>query len=442
MNIDNTREMKCNGCGITAYAPNLNLVRDPRWGRAQEVYTEDPHLMSQLVVNFVTGLQNNTKGNAKGSNNTALQAGACCKHWAVYDIEGGAGTADRYHFNAEINGRNFWESAIPGFDACVNEGKAMHVMCSYNAVNGVPTCANHGLLTEILRTQWNYEGFVVSDYDAWEGIYNTHKYSKDMVGAAADGINAGMDQEGGNGNIQDKAITQLNNAIDANLTTASAVAISFQRLMLARIRLGMFDPPMDVKWNTLIYNETELTENVLHNSINRQAARASMTLFKNSNHTLPLSASDVTSLGLVGFQSNNAGILSGNYAGSANTGNWGQTITNTLKKKVSSFQQADGCSNIKCPEYNTPNGFDAAKKVGAESDVVVILLGLAFDTYCSPKGEGVDVKAGTNDYCENEGQDRDLIELPKSQKQLVLEVKQSMSSSSKLIAVLIHGGKF
>jgi beta-glucosidase len=167
LDTDPTRAMKCNGCGMTAYAPNLNLVRDPRWGRAQEVYTEDPILMSELVTNFVTGLQNNTEGVPVGPDGKHVQAGACCKHFAVYDIEGGAGTLDRYHFDAEINGRNFWESYVVGFDACVNRGKAMHVMCSYNSVNGVPTCANEGLLTEILRNQWKYEGFVVSDYDAW-----------------------------------------------------------------------------------------------------------------------------------------------------------------------------------------------------------------------------------------------------------------------------------
>jgi beta-glucosidase len=134
--------------------------------------------MSELVANFVTGLQNNTEGSAHGGKDgkAALQAGACCKHWAVYDLEGGAGTEDRYHFNADINGRNFWESYLPGFDSCINRGKALHVMCSYNAVNGKPTCANEGLLTDILRKQWQYEGFVVSDYDAWANIYNTHKY--------------------------------------------------------------------------------------------------------------------------------------------------------------------------------------------------------------------------------------------------------------------------
>ena len=252
------RNVKCNGCGITAYAPNLNLVRDPRWGRAQEVYTEDPILMSELVTSFVTGLQNTTDARKAGSHSSSndgsyLQAGACCKHWAVYDIEGGAGTEDRYHFDAQVDGRNFWESYAVGFEACVKRAKAMHVMCSYNSVNGVPTCANKGLLSTILRDQWQYEGFVVSDYDAWANIYDTHKYSSDMEGAAADGLNAGMDQEGG-GN---SAISQLGQAIKDGKASAKGVETAFRRLMRARIRLGMFDPPTDVAYNNIVYNATD-----------------------------------------------------------------------------------------------------------------------------------------------------------------------------------------
>ena len=450
---DATREMKCNGCSITAYAPNLNLVRDPRWGRSQEVYTEDPFLMSELVTSFVTGLQNNSEGSVYGPDKKTIQAGACCKHFAVYDIEGGAGTDDRYHFDAEVDGRNFWESYVVGFDACVNRGKGLHVMCSYNSVNGVPTCANKGLLSEILREQWNYEGFVVSDYDAWANIYNTHKYSSDMESAAADGINAGMDQEGG-GN---QAIEQLASAVKDGKTTAKTVETSFRRLMLARIRLGMFDPPSDVGYNNIFYNATELAQNEEHNSINRRASEESMTLLKNDNNTLPLSLDNINKLGLFGFQSNNAGILSGNYAGSANTGNWGKTITQAFESKGPTILQADGCSSVLCKEAADPHGFDVAKHLASQSDAVVVLLGLAFDFYCSGSGDvATDAEnainaskldeiikqsgEGVNNFCECEGRDRDAIELPASQKKLVLEIRDSLGEDKKLIAVLIHGG--
>ena len=274
-------------------------------------------------------------------------------------------------------------------------------------------------------------------------IFNTHKYSQDMVGAAADGINAGMDQEGGG----TAAIDQLSAAISSNQTTADAVKTSFRRLMLARIRLGMFDPPTDVSYNSIVYNQTELAFNEMHNEINQRAAEESMTLLKNDKGSLPLSLSTIDgadgnngihTLGLIGFQSNNAGILSGNYAGSANINNWGMTITDTLTKMMTEgggvLKQADGCSTVRCPEASDPHGFDEAKEVAKESDAVVILLGLAFDQYC------LGFPNGNNDFCEAEGKDRDSIELPSSQKDLVLAARASLGPSKIMIAVMIHGG--
>jgi len=136
LRTDPSRSMHCNGCGITLYAPNINLVRDPRWGRAQEVYGEDPAHMAQLVRSFVTGAQNNTEGNSTDAGGKHLQVGMCCKHFAAYDVEGGGGTAPRFQFDAEVNGRDFWEYYMPAFRACVAEARGSHVMCSYNAVNG------------------------------------------------------------------------------------------------------------------------------------------------------------------------------------------------------------------------------------------------------------------------------------------------------------------
>ena len=159
-----------------------------------------------------------------------------------------------------------------------------------------------------------YEGFVVSDYDAWANIYSTHKFSPDMEGAAADGINAGIDQEGGG----TQAIEQLANAVRDGKTTAKAVETSFRRLMLARIRLGMFDPPSEVSYNNIFYNATELTQNEEHNSINRRASEESMTLLKNSN-TLPLSLENINTLGLLVSRA----ILLGSCRGTAGSANKG-----------------------------------------------------------------------------------------------------------------------
>ena len=130
--------------------------------------SEDPHLTSRLVVEFVRGAQEGPKTSAaEAQQPRALQVGMCCKHFAGYDVEGGSSAThnDRYTFNATIGGRDLWETYLPAFKACTVEAGATHVMCSYNQLNGVPTCATPGLLTEILRTQWKWDGFVVSDYD-------------------------------------------------------------------------------------------------------------------------------------------------------------------------------------------------------------------------------------------------------------------------------------
>lgn len=148
---DSPEAQSCNGCGITLYAPNLNLVRDPRWGRAQETFGEDPHHMQRLVVEYVTGAQNNTRGvHYDNKTHRPMLSGMCCKHVAAYDVE-----SNRYQFNASVDKRNLWESYLPAFKGCISEAKASHAMCSYNAINGVPTCAEPGLLTGVLRDQWD-----------------------------------------------------------------------------------------------------------------------------------------------------------------------------------------------------------------------------------------------------------------------------------------------
>ena len=428
---DPQRSMSCNGCSITAYAPNLNLAHDPRWGRTQEVYTEDPHLMSELVVQFVTGVQNNSAGSSlgPGGNN---QAAACCKHFAVYNVEDGGGVVDdRFSFNAVVNGRDFWESYMPAFDACVSEAKAMHVMCSYNSVNGVPACGNTGLLTTVLRNKFSFEGFVVSDYDAWAFIYDRHQYTKSMEDAAALGINSGLDQEGG-GNA---AIDELHAAVNHSKTTPSAIEKAFRRLFRARIRLGMFDLRL-VKYYDLFYNSTELANNEAHRAVNQRAARESITLLKNGNETLPLNARNVNSAALIGFQGNIAGLLSGNYAGSANSNNWGKSFHQALKDKVSGVHQVNACENVRCLNANASGAFDEAKAAAKKSDVTFILLGLAFDSYCSdPSGQA---PPSENNYCESEMRDRTEIELPSGQREMLLQT--GAASSNSVVCILIHGG--
>eukprot|EP00163_Fabomonas_tropica_P032439 TRINITY_DN812_c0_g2_i24.p1 TRINITY_DN812_c0_g2~~TRINITY_DN812_c0_g2_i24.p1 ORF type:complete len:525 (+),score=115.58 TRINITY_DN812_c0_g2_i24:416-1990(+) len=291
-----------NGYGITLYAPNMNLVRDPRWGRAQEVYSEDPKLSSDLTVNFVNGAQ----GTEDATSPYMLAAG-CCKHMAAYDLEDIP--VDRYHFNANITERNMWETYMPVFKACIVESKGAHVMCSYNAINGVPTCADSGLMNDILRKQWNFTGFVVSDYDAWANIKDTHNYCPTYECAAAVGLKAGMDQEGGG----TKAIEAIPAAIQSGNLTETDVDTALARLFLVKIGLGMFDPPGDNPYNT-INNSTEYVHSAKHIALAYKAAQEGMVLLKNNDSALPLALQDLSTIAVIGPQANATTLLQGNYA--------------------------------------------------------------------------------------------------------------------------------
>ena len=396
----------------------------------QEVFGEDPTHMSRLVVGMVTGAQNNSAGRSVGPDGRHLLAGSCCKHFAAYDVEGGAGTADRFTFDAELNARDMWETYMPAFKACITEAKASHVMCSYNSVQGVPTCGNKGLLTTILRDQWGFDGFVVSDYDAWAFINDRHHYTQNMVDAAALGIGAGLDQEGG-GN---SAISQLATAVKDGKAEAGAVATAFRRLFRLRIKLGMLDPPTEVPYNEIgPYNATELQFNAEHVAVAARAAREAMTLLKNNAKTLPLASQSIRKLAVVGPQANVSGILFGNYAGSANTGNWGPSIVDALRTRLGrdAVQHSTGLQTIGAP--TSPDQFRAAQAATQAADATVVVLGLAFDEFCTGDDDGKD------DYCEKEGNDRKIVELPQGQADMVRALRAA-APTKPLVAVMVHGG--
>ena len=284
-----------NGLGMTIYGPNVNLVRDPRWGRNQEVFSEDPLLTSVLTEGYVKGMQNRESG--------YMKAASCCKHFAVYDVE--TYPTGRKHYNAVTNGRNLWETYLPVFEACVKKANVSHIMCSYNEVNGVPACGNKQLLTNILRTQWGFPGFVVSDYDAWAQIFQSHHYCPNMTCAAATGINAGCDQEGGGNG----AISQLGAAIQAGMTDAAKVKASFRRLFNVRFELGMFDPPKKVPFSA--YPTTKISSET-HMDLALRAARESICLYKNNRSVLPLSMG--STVAVIGPRAASTSYLQGNYA--------------------------------------------------------------------------------------------------------------------------------
>lgn len=299
--------------------------------------------------------------------------------------------------------------------------------------SGVPTCGNRGLLTTVLRDTWKWDGFVVSDYDAWANIVKTHQFNATMEAGAAQGLNAGIDQEGGG----DTAISHLLNATRDGLTTPQEVARAFRNLFRLRIRLGLLDPPTSVTYNHLRYNATELANNTAHLAIARRAALELMTLLKNDAGTLPLRPERVKQLAVIGPQASSAGLLFGNYAGSANSGNWGLSIEAALRARlntagqVGNVTQVDGLATIGAPDSS--DSFKAASAAAAGADATIVVLGLAFDSYCTGKDDGL------GDYCEREGRDRSIIELPIGQQKMVSALRNA-APHKPLVCLLVHGG--
>ena len=348
-------------------------------------------------------------------------------------------------FDAKVDTRSFYEHFLPVFHDCVVTAKGGSVMCSYGSLNGRPTCGDADLLNGVLREQWKWPGFVVSDYDAWRDIFTTHHFTETMEEAAAVGINAGLDQEGG-GTL---AIEQLQPAVSHGLTNSSTVATAFGRLMRVRMRLGMFDPP------TLLPHYNRLGRQDLQTpaatALNRRAAASGMTLLKNGVHggeaLLPLDAQDL--LGVAGSvlvsgpTAANANNTLGNYA--CNTGNCTTNVTSVLdglRNAGSGLTNGEvhfiaGCETTNCHETSFNSSSSTIISAAAKAKVVVLALGTVLCNDITAGTVGCnDVPLDPNAF-EREGHDRPSISLAGNQYALATALA---SSGTPLLCVLIHGG--
>jgi len=423
-----------NGCGITLYAPNINLVRDPRWGRAEEVFGEDPHLTSELAVAIVTGMQGNKEGETRAADGGPLMAGACCKHYAVYSSENIP--KDRTQLNVNVSARSLHETYLPAMKACVNRAKATHVMCSYNAVNGKPTCAHNELLNDVLRKQWGFDGFVVSDYDAWINLKTTHHFVSTFEEAAAVGINSGMDQEGGFGVYS--AVDAMPAALTSGAVTAATVKRSFRRLMRIRMRLGMFDPPSTVNPANATYTPSKQCQSPEHLALARTAARESVTLLKNEGGILPLNRADFKgegSMAVIGPLADDWHVLVGaaNYAYPDGPSKGVVTLLSGLERALpkGATTHFDGCADTACATANITGAVGVAVKARA----IVLVLG---DQFGGKRTGWPLCKGSTTNGCESEAHDRTTIEIP-GQQAAVAEAL-GVVHDTPLVCVLLHGG--
>jgi len=278
--------------GLTFWSPNINIFRDPRWGRGQETYGEDPFLTGRIGVAFVTGLQ--------GEDRKYLKTVSTPKHFAVHS---GPETL-RHRFDVPVSPHDFADTYAPAFRATVIEGHADSVMCAYNAVRGAPACANQFLL-DTLRNKWGFQGYVVSDCGAISDIHQGHGFVLTLQQADALAVKAGTDLSCG------PEYAALPFAAENRLLSPADVDRAVKRLFEARLRQGLFDPPDSVPWSklTLADNDTPA-----HRQLALEAARKSIVLLKNERNSLPLKSS-VKSIAVVGPNADSLPVLLGNYNG-------------------------------------------------------------------------------------------------------------------------------
>ncbi len=296
--------------GLTMWTPNINIFRDPRWGRGQETYGEDPFLTSQLAVAFVTGLQ--------GDDPDYFKVIATPKHFAVHS----GPEHNRHSFDAYTDKRDLWETYLPAFKAAVMQGGAFSVMSAYNRYLGASASASPLLLTEVLRHKWGFQGYVVSDCGAISDIYKFHKIVDTAEEAAALGVKAGCDLNCGD------TYSHLVSSVEQGLITECDIDVAVRRLLMARFKLGLFNPSGEVPFSELADGQLESED---HQALALKTARESVVLLKNSANTLPLSR-DLKSIAVIGPNANDRHFAMGNYFG---TPTHKTTLREGIQKQVS-----------------------------------------------------------------------------------------------------------
>lgn len=280
--------------GLTYWTPNINIFRDPRWGRGQETYGEDPFLTAMLGKAFVHGLQ--------GNDPKYLKAAACAKHYAVHS----GPEPLRHVFNADVSDYDLWDTYLPAFKELVVNANVAGVMCAYNAFRGQPCCGSDQLMVDILRKKWNFTGYVTSDCWAIDDFFKNHKTHPDAASASADAVLHGTDIDCGTDAY--KALVQ---AVKQGKITEKQIDVSVKRLFMIRFRLGMFDPVSMVPY---AQTPTSVLETAAHKAHALKMARQSIVLLKNQNNTLPLSKK-IKKIAVLGPNADNSIAVLGNYNG-------------------------------------------------------------------------------------------------------------------------------
>jgi beta-glucosidase len=391
--------------GLTFWSPNINIFRDPRWGRGQETYGEDPFLTARLGVAFVTGMQ--------GDDPRYLKTVSTPKHFAVHS----GPEPSRHAFDVPVSLHDLADTYLPAFRATIVESHADSVMCAYNSVLGEPACAN-GMLFGKLRHDWGFGGYVVSDCGAVSDIYRFHRFAADASNAAAISVKAGTDLSCG---------TEYRALIDAvrdQFISEAEIDAAVKRLFIARFRLGMFDPPEMVPWSKLTIADNDTPE---HRALALQAARESIVLLKNDHGVLPLK-SGVKRIEVVGPTADSLEVLQGNYNGTPSSS------TTVLSGILRRFQNLNVhyTPGSQLTEVGTDVEAMAAMRRDAataaqESDVIIAVVGI------TPELEGEEMQTNAVGFS---GGDRTSLDLPRPQQELL----EALAATGKPLIVVLTSG--
>lgn len=391
--------------GITVWSPNINIFRDPRWGRGHETYGEDPYLTKRLGVAFIKGLQGDSK---------YLKTAACAKHFAVHSGPEGI----RHEFDAVVNQKDLYETYLPAFEASVKEADVEAVMGAYNRTNGEPCCGSKTLLKDILRGDWQFKGHVVSDCWAIADFHLNHKITSTATESAALAIKNGCDLNCGN------IYLQMLLAYKEGLVTEEDITTAAERLIATRVRLGMFDE--NCEHDKIPYELNDCKE---HKELNLEVSRKSMVLLKN-NGILPLNKDKIKSIAVIGPNADSTVMLNGNYHGIASRYTTIlEGIDDEIKDSDVRLYYSQGCHlfNDKIEVLGMPGDrLSEAIAVSERADVVVMCLGLD----STIEGEQGDTG---NSYAAGDKLD---LNLPKPQRELL---KKVLEVNNNVIVVLGAG---
>jgi beta-glucosidase len=390
--------------GLTFFSPNVNIFRDPRWGRGQETYGEDPYLTARLGVAYVQGLQ--------GNNAQYLKVVATPKHFAAHS----GPEPERHRFSAQVDERDLRETYLPAFEACIREGKAFGTMAAYSRLNGEADCASPKLLEEILRREWGFRGYVVSDCYGIKDILEQQHLASTIEQASAMALKAGTDLNCGNEYLS------LPSAVKQGMVTEADIDKAVKRVMEARFRLGMFDPKEKVPYAQIPFSVVDSRQ---HRRLSLQAARKSIVLLKNDHHVLPLSK-NLKSIAVVGPNANDVKALLGNYYG---TPSLAVTPLVGIQQKVSPLTKvifAKGCEPVEPPTI--ANSLDEAVRAANSADVVVVALGLSGDL------ENEQFEIDEDGFYWG---DRTSLDLPRAQEKLL---EAMVATGKPTVVLLLNGG--